>query len=360
MAQTYRWPIRTVAESGIQVVYSPPYERHPPGLNLHRGIGIKKKGLETWEDLYEVKLHALEWDYYGGTLSLPRMGMPPREPTEQMMQFVRHGEPFDSSGWFAYAAIFKASDVFPPNMVQFPQYPKQGYRKGDDVVITLPPACLGYHGSTMVDERGRQKPFEFRTALPANDSVGQYGDNNDFNRLFFIQLLPNEWPSYHFWANDNDEPLAHPATDPRTNWLFAPGANLNSAGQHRTQTMRYDPPSKTGNLSPKSLAQRTIASPGNNVESNEVQMSTSPPSSPNRFTKRTRAVQTHSPKKLRSSAKLTGSSSGSSPDKSSSPGRKRKRDPSYTPEKGEGEEPQEVKLNKRPRKISESSKPYRP
>jgi hypothetical protein len=47
--------------SGVQIVYTEPLSRHPSRLNRHRGIGIKKAGTETWEDLYDVKLFHLEW-----------------------------------------------------------------------------------------------------------------------------------------------------------------------------------------------------------------------------------------------------------------------------------------------------------
>jgi hypothetical protein len=53
--------VRAVADSGVQIVYAKPLSRHPPGLNRHRGIGIKKAGSETWEDLYDVKLFQPEW-----------------------------------------------------------------------------------------------------------------------------------------------------------------------------------------------------------------------------------------------------------------------------------------------------------
>jgi len=43
--------VRAVADSGVQIVYAEPLSRHPPGLNRHRGIGIKKAGSQTWEDL---------------------------------------------------------------------------------------------------------------------------------------------------------------------------------------------------------------------------------------------------------------------------------------------------------------------
>ena len=53
--------VRAVADSGVQIVYAEPLSRHPSEPNRHRGIGIKKAGIETWEDLYDVKLFHLEW-----------------------------------------------------------------------------------------------------------------------------------------------------------------------------------------------------------------------------------------------------------------------------------------------------------
>jgi hypothetical protein len=47
--------------SGVQIVHAEPLSRHLSEPNRHRGIGIKKAGIETWGDLYDVKLFHLEW-----------------------------------------------------------------------------------------------------------------------------------------------------------------------------------------------------------------------------------------------------------------------------------------------------------
>jgi hypothetical protein len=92
--------VRAVTDSGIRIVYAEPLSRHPPGLNRRRGIGLKKARTETWEDLYDVKLFSLEWTIQApgsrsGSVFLPRMVMPPREPDEEMMKLARAGESFD-------------------------------------------------------------------------------------------------------------------------------------------------------------------------------------------------------------------------------------------------------------------------
>src|ERR1700677_1957723 len=70
---------------------------------------------ESWAGLHEQKLHELYYAFRIGSpperdmvLHLPFMGMPPREPTEEMMQQVRKGQKFSS--FFKYATIVKATD----------------------------------------------------------------------------------------------------------------------------------------------------------------------------------------------------------------------------------------------------------
>jgi hypothetical protein len=65
------------------------------------------------------------------------MGMPPREPTEEMMQQVRKGQKLSS--FIKYATIVKATDLTTTSYqgVQINGRRSSGDRTGEDVVIKL-------------------------------------------------------------------------------------------------------------------------------------------------------------------------------------------------------------------------------
>lgn len=219
------WPIKSTAPSGIQIVWGPPHSRQVPGHTRFRGIGIKMRSTsvpgypehsESWAGLYQQKLHALFWRFRifsqadtamtDMVMHLPMMGMPPREPTEKMMQEVRAGQKFSS--FFKYATIIKAADIHltADHTVHVNETRGPNNGDGDDVVIRLPfwpkapePEDSLYRRT--MDAVG----FEFRTHLPEYDT-GHEAQNADINRLWFIQLLPNELPSYHFWVRPHDTP----------------------------------------------------------------------------------------------------------------------------------------------------------
>jgi hypothetical protein len=124
------------------------------------------------------------------------------------MQQVRKGWKFSS--FFKYATIVKATDLTTTfyQGVQINGRRNSGDRTGEDIVTTLPiwpkaaPPEASLHRRTQ-DTYG----FEFRTHLPEVD-VGHDARNVDLSRLYFIRLLPNELPSYHFWASPTDQPGA--------------------------------------------------------------------------------------------------------------------------------------------------------
>ena len=334
--------IRTVAESGIQVVYAEPLSRHPPGLNRHRGIGLKKAGTETWEDLYDVKLFQLEWTVQApehmheagqtnGSVFLPRMGMPPREPTPEMMTLARAGQSFEATGWFIYASVMKAVDALPRDWITITPSPL-GHPQGDDVVITLPDVASGLQDSMKnVDAQTGsvvQKKFEFRTALP--DHGSHRDEILDLEHLYFIQLLPNELPSYHFFATATDTPTARTGRfDGRIYTWFSTNANTSNPDSNRKQGLRDTTPPTDGKKSPTATAPPASAAPG---------------------TARQRSAKSGPAMEPRADAKVS--------KKKASPSKK-KIDGSYKPRKGEEEELQEVKLNKR-KKVAEDAQLYKP
>jgi hypothetical protein len=340
--------VRAVADSGIQIVYAEPLLRHPPGLNHHRGIGLKKAGTETWEDLYEVKLFQLEWTIQApgsrsGSVFLPRMGMPPREPDEEMLKLARAGDSFDKTDWFIYASVMRAVDAMPREWITITPSPP-GYPRGDNVVISLPEVAVGLQYTMKeVDTQGEpkthpdtgkeiQKRFEFRTALP-EAGTGIPDEIHDLDHLYFIQLLPNELPSYHFWATAKDTPTARKGHhDRRINTWFAKSANISNPDSNRKQGLRDTTPPSDANGSSSTNGTPAFAALG---------------LSPRRH----RSAKSASPTKLCADVKIL--------KKNTSP-RKRKVDKSYKPENGEVEELREVKLNKRKKKAAEDAKLYKP
>lgn len=331
--------VRAVADSGIQIVYTEPLSRHPPGLNRHRGIGIKKAGSETWEDLYDVKLFQLEWTIQApgldsGSVFLPRLGMPPREPGEEMMKLARAGASFDNTGWFIYASVMKAIDALPREWITITPSPP-GYPRGDDVAISLPEVASGLQDSMKeVDaQTGKeiQKKFEFRTALP---EAGSHPDEIvDLEHLYFIQLLPNEFPSYHFWATENDTPTARKGYhDRRIYTWFSRNANTSNPDSNIKQGLRETtlPRDTNGSSSTNGLPASTTSKPSAGRQRSAKNTLSTKPGADTKISKN----------KNRPS--------------------KNKIDRSYRPPKAEEEELQEVKLNKRKKKVAEDAQLYKP
>jgi hypothetical protein len=227
------WKLLSTTPSGVQIRAVELFSRHRPGLDRLGGIGIKKKGLETWEGLDDTRLHELEWTICppkraGGTVFLPQMGMPPREPTLEMINRARSGYEFQYNDWFKFAVVLKATGCFPKWWTITIGPPRSGYPLGDDVVISLPKAAVG-------DLADQFESFEFRTALPMH-GTGKRGEIYDTDHLYFIQLLPNELPSYHFFGRDSDNPIrSSEVRDERTDLWFGALAKTSNPRSHPVQ-----------------------------------------------------------------------------------------------------------------------------
>lgn len=255
------WPIKHTAQSRIQVVWGQPHSRQQPGSNRLRGIGIKMRHMtvpgypghtESWAGLYEQELHELYYPvhkYYQPepdmVLHLPMMGMPPREPTDEMMREVRKGKRFSSFFKFATVVSYKDLNVSGAQNVEVNETNGSGNLQGDDVVLNLPdwpnaPAPADSLYSRTMDSHG----FEFRTHLPEFDT-GHDGRNIGPGNLWFIQLLPNELPSYHFWAGPNDQPGL--STRNRQRMDGVESHHYNDPDASMKQKMRMSPPSSPSN-----------------------------------------------------------------------------------------------------------------
>lgn len=185
--------IKLVANSGIQIRYGGPNNgsRQPPNLP-RRGIGIKWRGQrDTWNGLLndEIPIHGLEFriSQFGvqtearGTLKIPVMGMPPREPTQDMIRRIRNGQPFLQTNWFQYATVVKASTYFHSGCLR---------QANNTVTITISPA------------------YEFEVAEAEQDPEKSMNLGNYFyNNLYFIQLMPNELPSYVIYLNTTQQAI---------------------------------------------------------------------------------------------------------------------------------------------------------
>jgi hypothetical protein len=180
--------VKTVADSGVRVVYGGPYpNRDPikPGKLPPRGIGIWKRhspNYRSWDGLLEIPLHLIvtRWVLSGVTfgLRLPIMGMPPRQPTNMMMNEARNGiNPF--SHWFVHATVIPAR-----LLASF---------------VNIDPK------TATMELRGSWREYNFSTAEPIDDVAWDEVQEEDksLDNLNYIQLLRNELPSYHFWSHSD-------------------------------------------------------------------------------------------------------------------------------------------------------------
>lgn len=203
----YGWPIKSIAPSGMQIVWGPPNPRQAPGHVRLRGIGIKMRSIqvqgypehyESWAGLYQQNLHELFWRFrmlsqpdkatLDLVMHLQMMGMPPREPTEEMMQEVPAGRNFSTSSFFKYTTVFRAANIHltADHTVHVNERRGPNNGDGDDVVIRLPawpepPAADASLYRQTMDTIG----FDFRTHLPEFDT-GHEAQNADLNNLWFI------------------------------------------------------------------------------------------------------------------------------------------------------------------------------
>jgi hypothetical protein len=175
--------IKTVAKSGVRIRWAGAYSTRDLIGGAPRGIGIWKRDSpnhRSWDGLLEIPLHLIvtRWVLSGVRfgLRLPIMGMPPREPTNMMMNEARSRiEPF--SRWFVHATVTPAR--------LFAEF------------VNIDPK------TATMELRGSWRDYNFSTGSPIDDmesdSVAEVDKSLD--NLYYIQLLRNELPSYHFWSH---------------------------------------------------------------------------------------------------------------------------------------------------------------
>lgn len=291
------------------------------------------------------------------------MGMPPREPTAAMMEWARNPVG-PGPDWFVHAKIFSADEAF-PGKVDANDRMKQG------VVMTLGEL----EGN---DDSDDDHTYEFRTALPKYDPTPNLTSSGQTKNLFYVCLLPNELPSYHFWANDGDGVVNNHS---RPDEMFGRGGpaagrqQLQFGGSKRKASGSPDnsynksqspSPSPSPPVSPKKVtvlraiseAQRRAqtasvtgkhpANQDSRVEASSKRRKVSSNTSPRQFSN----DQKHSVLQATISNLAKMKTSRAKKGKA----RKKIVDSSYKPRAGE-EEPQEVKLNKR-KKVDDCT--YKP
>lgn len=185
--------IKLTTLSGVQIKYGEPNggSREPAGLR-RQGVGIKWRGQgDSWNGLpnEQPQFHGMELftSQFGilreptETFKLPVMGMPPREPEGDTIARIRRGDPFNVTDWFRGATVGKASTYFHEDCLNI--------GKGT-VTITISPA---YEFEVAEAEQDHKKP--------SKDSYRNY------HNLYFIQLMPNELPSFVIYLNRKEQKL---------------------------------------------------------------------------------------------------------------------------------------------------------
>jgi hypothetical protein len=312
--------VKLVANSGVRIVYGGPhYGRDPPG-GPPRGIGIWKRNSpnhRSWDGLLEIPLHLIvtRWIIGGVTfgLRLPIMGMPPREPTDNMMQDARSGDTFLE--WFVYATVIPARLL--ANWVNI-----------DPKTATM-------------ELKGSWRDYNFSTASPENDILRNHVTENDksLDNLYYIQLLRNELPSYHFWSYT--DPI--PRSGQMRHGIIAKGASacydIDGSNMITNVHLNFN------------RLQNLPLRRGDPAESERIRNR-----DPNYNRRRSRSPRERDPN-VRS--RNWSYESLEQPRRSRARKRPTAKDASYRPRKGSGEEPQEVKLNNRKKKGVEDVS-YRP
>ncbi|KAL9111486.1 MAG: hypothetical protein Q9227_004164 [Pyrenula ochraceoflavens] len=191
--------VKSVAASGIKVIYGGPNNGSRQPAVQRRGIGIKWRNQnDTWNGLLNAPLDSLSFplSWFGmkqdGMLKLPAMGMPPREPEKEMIEQARCKEDFCVDWWFKNASVIKATEWFDPKCITICDR--------ETVIITISPAYEFEIGEAYEDP--------LRVGVQRNRKHWKYNKNN----LYFIQLMPNELPSYVLFVNRDEEPC--PVHDP--------------------------------------------------------------------------------------------------------------------------------------------------
>ncbi len=318
--------IKMVANSGIRIVYGGPHYGRDPINGSPRGIGIWKRSspnFRSWDGLLEIPLHLIvtRWVLSGSTfgLRLPLMGMPPREPSPQLMHEARHGiKPF--SEWFVYATVIPAR-LF-----------------GDFVNIDPKTATM--------ELRGSWRDYNYSTASPENDIDREAVSETDksLDNLYYIQLIRNELPSYHFWSYtdpvQNGGEMRHGLISKGAAACYDVDDNNLIRNAHFSFNRLQNLPLRSGD--PLESEQITYADPRRSPRRSRGR-SMSPRNAREANDYRTRSDEDTPPQRIR--------------------GRKRRtivHDRSYKPKRGELQEQQEVKVNKTNKRQTKDEETYKP
>ncbi|KAF7509008.1 hypothetical protein GJ744_008403 [Endocarpon pusillum] len=318
--------VKAVASSGVQIVYGGPHYGRDPVNAPPRGIGIWKRespNYRSWDGLLELPLHLIvtRWVLQGVTfgLRLPIMGMPPREPSSMLMREARHRiEPF--SHWFAYATVVPAR-----LLAEF---------------VNIDPK------TATMQLRGSWREYNYSTASPQEDLERDdvREEHKSLDNLYYIQLLRNELPSFHFWSYT--DPIGN--TGEMRHGLIAKGASAcyevegdNLVSNIHTNFNRVQN-LPLRNSDPRESEQITNTDPNHSRQKSRAR-SRSPGGGKAQTTYRTRSDDDgpHSSHRARRRRRVI-------------------QDISYITKTGEGEEKQEVKINRRKKRKARDGEAYKP
>jgi hypothetical protein len=251
------------------------------------------------------------------------MGMPPREPSQQVMNEARQGiKPF--SDWFVYATVIPATLL------------------GDFVNIEPKTATM--------ELRGSWRDYNYSTASPESDFERDAVSEEDksLGNLYYIQLIRNELPSYHFWSYtdpiQNGGEMRHGLISKGAAVCYDVDGNNLIRNAHVSFNRLQNMPLR--NSDPLESEQITNADQRHDPRRSprRDRARSRSPRNPNEETiYRTRSDEGHPPRQFRSRKRTTVI-----------------HDSSYKPKRGEGEEPQKVKVNKRRKPKAKEEETYRP
>ncbi len=309
--------VKTVASSGVQIVYGGPHYGRDPVNSPPRGIGIWKRespNHRSWDGLLELPLHLIvtRWVFSGVTfgLRLPIMGMPPREPSSMLMREARHRiKPF--SHWFAHATVVPAK-----LLAEF---------------VNIDPK------TATMELRGSWRDYNYSTASPQEDlerdDVSE--EHRSLDNLYYIQLLRNELPSFHFWSST--DPIGNEGEIRHGLIAKGAGACYDVEGNNLISNIHTN----------FNRLQNLPLRNSDPLESEQI-TNTDPKNSPQKNRARSRSPRGGNPQTIYRTR---------SDDDSSCPShraRRRRRviqDISYIPDPSQGKEKQEVKIRRRKKKV---------
>lgn len=318
--------VKKVASSGVRIVYGGPHSGRDPVNSPPRGIGIWKRvspNYRSWDGLLELPLHLIvtRWVLSGVTfgLRLPIMGMPPREPSSMLMREARQRtEPF--SHWFAHATVVPAR-----LLAEF---------------VNIDPK------TATMELRGSWRDYNYSTASPREDLERDdvREEDKSLDNLYYIQLLRNELPSFHFWSHADPIDI----TGKMRHGLIAKGAGAcYDVEGHNLISNIHTSFNRLQNL------------PLRNSDSLESEQITN--TDPNNSSRKSR-TRSRSPRDGNAETNYRTRSDDGSSRPSRRPRRRRRviQDISYIPDLVEGKEQQEMKTNKREKRKQRGEEVYKP